>query len=281
MQQLNLFSNTEALTTEQIKLQKVMNFVTSHYKWVRKEPSTMTNEDKMLFVTSCLLTAGTNEMKAVVICEQIKDIWTLSYKELLHLANKVRIPYAPAKCVQIIKTRDIILNNFRKELPQDRAKLEQLPGVARHTASVILATVFDKTEFAVDLHVRRILSRLHLTPAKSQTDLAIERFVTSTIDDQKLGHFSRALVDFGQDICGSKPRCNVCPLDCPSRNTKNKSKLTLKRQFFDVKFIKETTDLNAVFIRQGRLNCTCQTFEKAFKCNHVNYIKLELNQVTC
>lgn len=281
IKQLNLFEDTdEYLNTITKRYRAVVDFVTSNYKWVRYNTKTVNEDQKMRFVISCMLTAGTNEVNALLACKQIDNVWEIEYEQLLQIANKCKIPFAENKCKQVINTRDLIKFKHEKCLPASRNVLESFPGIGHHVASVILATLFDKPEFAVDLHVKRILTRLGLAPTNSNTEIAFEKLIKIYVPNEKLGHFSRALVDFGQDICGFKPRCNLCPLDCPSRNKNNKSNLTIKRQEFEVKYVRNVEnpkDINAVFVRQGQLKCTCNDYTKSFKCAHVEKVRSLLN----
>lgn len=279
--QLDLFHDTLAFLPQEAKrLLNTCESLTSTYKWVRVNPKTVSPEQKMLFVIASILTANTNEMKAVIVCKQITNVWTISYEELLKFAQNYGIPYAPVKCKQAISTRDLVALKYEKNVPKTRSELEALPGIGYHTAGVILATLFDEPEFAVDLHVRRVLTRLQLGPDKGKTDIAFEQKIKRYLPKQKWGHFSRALVDFGQDICGAKPRCNLCNLDCPSRNTQNKSKEGLHRQTFTVKFARDinTNQMHAVYIRQGRLQCTCKEFNTRFRCEHTAAVRTHLQK---
>lgn len=285
MTQLDLFKDTDAfLHPDDLRLRGVATTLISKYKWVRHNPATVTQEQKMLFVVGCILTGGTEETRAILICKQIQSIWDIELTQLFTLATKAQLPFAASKAKQAYQTVQLIKYKYNKEVPSKREHLEALPGVGRHVASVIMATLFDLPEFAIDLHVRRVLQRLELAPSNissrnTVSDLLYERRVTNVVDKKLLGHLSRAFVDFGQDVCGLKPRCNLCSLDCPSRNSQNKSKQTLQRQDFQVKFARDvdTNELHAVSIRQGRLRCTCSDFSKHFKCRHVEAVRLSMN----
>lgn len=274
-----MYSELLVADPRQDKWNSLARFLLESYKWVRKDPQLMTEEEKMLFVIACILTGGDNETKALLVCSQIEDVWNISLKDLTDLAAKAAIKYHSSKCQQAYETLTMIKCCYQKKLPNKRMHLEALPGIGRHTASVILATVFDQQEFAVDLHVKRIMDRLGLKPTQSKTELAYEREATKYLEVSKqLGRLSRAFVDFGQDICGFTPRCNICPLECPSRNKENKSKSALNRQLFENKFIKDSTAnlIVAVTIRAGRLNCTCASYQTQWNCSHTKEVKEKL-----
>ena len=53
------------------------------------------------------------------------------------------------------------------EVPRTREALEQLPGVGRKTANVILNTAFGEATMAVDTHIFRVANRTGLAPGKT------------------------------------------------------------------------------------------------------------------
>mgnify|MGYP003331927034 CR=1 FL=1 len=86
-------------------------------------------------------------------------------------------------------------------------------------ASVSLAWIYQEPEFGIDGHVKRILKRWKIfKPGLS--DVNMERRIKSEVPKNLVGHFSRALVDHGQELCGYTPECHRCFLrnSCPSAN---------------------------------------------------------------
>ena len=61
----------------------------------------------------------------------------------------------------------------QSKVPKSREELEQLPGVGRKTANVILNTAFGEPVIAVDTHVFRISNRTGL--ANGNTVLEVEK----------------------------------------------------------------------------------------------------------
>ena len=131
-------------------------------------------------------------------------------------AHKVK--HAKKKLFFIINATRLILEKFDGKIPSQRSELESIPGVGRHVSSVVMAWVHEKGEFGVDLHVRRILTRLGLIDADF-SEIEIEELVKDKIHEDKIGHLSRAFVDHGQaGICGYSPDCTSCIFKhgCPS-----------------------------------------------------------------
>ena len=72
------------------------------------------------------------------------------------------IGLAPTKAKNIIQTCKILLENHGGEVPGNRKDLEQLPGVGRKTANVVLNEGFGRATIAVDTHVFRVANRTGL-----------------------------------------------------------------------------------------------------------------------
>ena len=64
------------------------------------------------------------------------------------------------KSKSIIKASKMLVEKYNGEVPADRALLQELPGVGRKTANVVLCNAFHIPAFAVDTHVFRVSQRL-------------------------------------------------------------------------------------------------------------------------
>ncbi len=116
-----------------------------------------------------------------------------------------------SKTKYIIKTAQLIHDEFNGRVPSSMKDLLKLHGVSRKTANIVLSLGFGINEgIAVDTHVKRISNRLgftrHTDPKK------IERDLTKLFPKDSWGEVNLLLVQFGRDICKAKnPRCAVCP----------------------------------------------------------------------
>ena len=63
------------------------------------------------------------------------------------------------KAKNILATCRLLLEKHEGEVPRTREALEELPGVGRKTANVILNTAFGQPTIAVDTHIFRIGNR--------------------------------------------------------------------------------------------------------------------------
>ncbi|HVQ24801.1 MAG TPA: endonuclease III, partial [Planctomycetota bacterium] len=61
----------------------------------------------------------------------------------------------PTKVKNILATCRILLERHGGEVPRDRESLEELPGVGRKTANVVLNSAFGEPTMPVDTHIFR------------------------------------------------------------------------------------------------------------------------------
>ncbi|MFZ1713495.1 MAG: endonuclease III, partial [Nitrosomonas sp.] len=78
-----------------------------------------------------------------------------------------RIGLYRTKTRNILATCVLLLEHHAGEVPRTRETLEQLPGVGRKTANVILNTAFGEPTIAVDTHIFRVANRTGLAPGKN------------------------------------------------------------------------------------------------------------------
>ena len=113
------------------------------------------------------------------------------------------------KAKNIIKTCERLITEHNGRVPKDREALEQLPGVGRKTANVILNTAFSKPTIAVDTHVFRVANRTGL--AKGETPIKVEDGLLSVIPKKYLINAHHHLILHGRYVClARKPLCYKC-----------------------------------------------------------------------
>ncbi len=95
------------------------------------------------------------------------------------------------------------------EVPRTREELEQLAGVGRKTANVVLNIAFGEETIAVDTHLFRLSNRLRLAPGK--TPLAVELGLEKIVPKEFRRHAHHWLILHGRYICKAiKPECERC-----------------------------------------------------------------------
>jgi A/G-specific adenine glycosylase len=101
-------------------------------------------------------------------------------------------------------------------VPQDAARLREIPGVGRYTAGAIASIAFDRAEPLVDGNVARVLSRVCCVedPKQQGADAKEHWSLTAAV----LQHGSprvlaQALMELGATVCTPKsPTCRLCPV---------------------------------------------------------------------
>lgn len=128
------------------------------------------------------------------------------------LKNLIRtIGLAPTKAGNIIKTCGILINLHDGEVPGNREALENLPGVGRKTANVVLNEGFGFPTIAVDTHVFRLSNRTGIAPGK--TVLETEKILLAVTPKKWLKNAHRYLILHGRYVCKAKNfNCGVCAL---------------------------------------------------------------------
>src|SRR5262245_17825632 len=108
----------------------------------------------------------------------------------------------------IALSRDLI-EKHGGTVPAVREALEELPGVGRKTANVVLNIAFGQPTIAVDTHIFRIGNRTGLAPGKDPYDVEIE--LEKVIPAAYKLHAHHWLILHGRYICvARKPMCDRC-----------------------------------------------------------------------
>jgi len=115
------------------------------------------------------------------------------------------------KAKNIIAAARILVDEFAGEVPQEREKLETLPGVGRKTANVVLNVAFGQPTIAVDTHIFRVSNRTGLAPGKDP--LAVELKLAKVTPEPFVTHAHHWLILHGRYICKARtPECWRCPV---------------------------------------------------------------------
>ena len=72
-----------------------------------------------------------------------------------------------SKARHLLETCRILVERHGGVVPRTREELEQLPGVGRKTANVVLNSAFGEPTMAVDTHIFRMGNRTGLAPGKT------------------------------------------------------------------------------------------------------------------
>lgn len=138
-----------------------------------------------------------------------RDFASLRVEELGEMIKSCGFYHNKSK--NIIETSKILLKKYNGQVPDEREKLEQLPGVGRKTASVVLSNAFGQDAIAVDTHVFRVSNRIGLAHGKD-----VEKTEKQLMENIPKGKWSQAhhwLIYHGRNICKARrPLCEDCPI---------------------------------------------------------------------
>lgn len=111
----------------------------------------------------------------------------------------------------------MLVDEYDGEVPQSIEQLVRLPGVARKTANVVLATCFNiPSGVIVDTHVIRLSERIGLSDKHKPED--IERDLMRLVPQDQWTFFGPAVILLGRYVCtAKKPQCGTCIINdiCP------------------------------------------------------------------
>jgi endonuclease-3 len=113
------------------------------------------------------------------------------------------------KAKNVLALSQILIDKHGGEVPRKRAALEELPGVGRKTANVVLNIAFGEPTIAVDTHIFRVGNRTGLAPGK--TPLEVELKLEKVVPQEFKRHAHHWLILHGRYICKArKPECPRC-----------------------------------------------------------------------
>jgi len=115
------------------------------------------------------------------------------------------------KAKNIVALSQLLLEKHGGEVPRTREALEELPGVGRKTANVVMNVAFQELTLAVDTHVFRVSNRTGLAPGKAP--LEVELKLLKVVPRKYLRNAHHYLILHGRYTCIAKrPLCGKCPV---------------------------------------------------------------------
>jgi endonuclease-3 len=114
-----------------------------------------------------------------------------------------------SKAKNIIAMSRLLLERHGGEVPATREALEELPGVGRKTANVILNTAFGQATIAVDTHIFRVANRTGIAPGKTVRE--VEEKLMKFVPPEFRLDAHHWLILHGRYVCKARrPACPVC-----------------------------------------------------------------------
>ena len=120
-----------------------------------------------------------------------------------------RIGLYRTKAKNILATCQLLIERHGGTVPRTREALEQLPGVGRKTANVILNIAFGQPTIAVDTHIFRVANRTGIAPGKNV--LEVEEKLLKFVPGEFKLHAHHWLILHGRYLCKARaPECPSC-----------------------------------------------------------------------
>ncbi|MBN8550403.1 MAG: endonuclease III [Deltaproteobacteria bacterium] len=176
-------------------------------------------------IVSVILSAQCTDKKVNEVTPQLFSTYpsfeALSKAMLPKLEKSIRpINYYRSKAKNLLSMAKVVHEKHHDKLPRSRSELEELAGVGRKTASVILSQLGIEPALAVDTHVFRVARRLHLASSEKRDE--VEQQLRERFPKEIWHHLHHWLIFHGRRVCkAQRPACEQCAVAvfCPSRQS--------------------------------------------------------------
>lgn len=182
------------------------------------------NKDYELLIATVLSAQATdksvNKVTAILFTKYntLKKLKNADLKDLKEIIRPIGT--YEKKSYYVKEIARIIDEEYDGIVPNDRDKLERLPGVGRKTANLVLNNIYNVPAFAVDTHVKRISARLGLSKESDDVEV-VEKKLMRKFKKEVWGRRHHQFVLFGRYHCKAKnPECEGCPLKKHCKKTK-------------------------------------------------------------
>ena len=123
------------------------------------------------------------------------------------------ISFPGNKTKHLLGLAKVLVEKYNSEIPSTIEQLQELPGVGRKTANVIVSVIYNQPAMAVDTHVFRVSKRLGLVSKSAKNPLDVELVLIKHIPKVFIARSHHWLILHGRYICVARsPKCEICPL---------------------------------------------------------------------
>lgn len=192
---------------------EILSLLSSMYP---KPETALNHQNPFELLVATILSAQCTDERVNIITAKLfpafptaESLAEASFEEVAHYIKSAGLWQTKAR--NLIKTAQILVEKHDGKVPGTREELEELPGVGRKTANVVLANAFKIPAIAVDTHVFRVANRLGLAKASNvyQTELQLMEVIPK--EDWIDAH--HWLILHGRALCKARnPLCHECPL---------------------------------------------------------------------
>ncbi len=195
------------------EIAKVLEILSKNYPDAKSELN-YNNPFELLIAT--IMAAQSTDRQVNIITEKLfekyprpEDIVELSAEELGRIIKSSG--FYRNKSKNILKTCEILLDKYQGKVPKTREELEQLPGVGRKTANVVISNAFGQDAIAVDTHVFRVTNRIGIVKAKNVEDT--EQELMKKIPKSLWSEAHHWFILHGRRVCKARnPLCDICDI---------------------------------------------------------------------
>jgi len=185
-------------------------------KYPRELPSHI-REDPYRTLIGCILSARTKDEFTDKAYNALftkypnpQDILAASEEEIRQLIKPVNFYITKARRVK--QATAYIMQHFNGRIPDDRAKILEVPGIGEKCADIVLSYAFGHNTVAVDTHVDTVAKRLGVCPEDADYE-EVKRALETLAPKEKIWNLNNLFVEFGQQICTkNNPKCYLCPI---------------------------------------------------------------------
>jgi endonuclease-3 len=167
----------------------------------------------------CILSQRTRESNSARAAKALLSVASTPQKVAKMPLKEIERLIRPAgtyrqKARYIKEACQLIVKKYKGEVPKSRDELLTLPGVGPKTADVVLCYGLSIPAIAVDVHVSRISRRLGLVEKNDNVEI-IRKKLEKIFPKTKWHIVNYGMVQFGRNICRSKPLCIKNKKFCP------------------------------------------------------------------
>ena len=199
-------------------IDKIMKTLAEHFNYtdrttlnkMRKRP------DPYKILISCLLSLRTKDSNTESVSNRLfkvadtpSEIAKMPIKKLEKLIFSSGHYHKKARTLKHVS--QILLDEYKGEVPNDKEKLLAIKGIGPKTANIVLNFAFNQLVLPIDTHCHRIPNRLGWVETKTaeKTEPALEK----VLPKKYWKEFNAIFVLFGKTICQPvSPFCSKCPI---------------------------------------------------------------------
>ena len=214
------------------KKQRALEILIRLKRLYPEAPCTLDYETPVQLMVATILSAQCTDARVNLVTPELfrrfPDAAALAGADVAELEDLVRSTgFYRNKAKNIQAACQMIMTEFKGQVPRTMEDLLKLPGVARKTANVVSAHAYGiNLGVTVDTHVKRLTYRLGLT--KNTDPVKIERDLIKLIPQPDWENWSIRIIYHGRATCMARnPQCDRCELAdlCPSANLSEKPTL--------------------------------------------------------